>query len=160
MYDTQTPISPLIFDCILELAQALPNFCQNIYSSLSKLNNELKWNVQHLWSLCVISNQMHEKCFEDCKGWSKFLRCTSKPCSLPTFIMSLQRFGTKHITSTAFCLKDKSSIVTKNRVSICTRVKDTAVIPLFTTNSFILALKSYKFTVVNGHTDYLHAECK
>lgn len=25
----------------------------------------------------------------------------SKPCSLPTFIMSLQRFGTKHITSTA-----------------------------------------------------------
>lgn len=28
---------------------------------------------------------------------------TSNPCSLPTFIMSLQRFGTMHMTSTAFC---------------------------------------------------------
>lgn len=28
---------------------------------------------------------------------------TSKPCSLPTFIMSLQRFGTTHMTSTALC---------------------------------------------------------
>ena len=27
---------------------------------------------------------------------------TSKPCSRPTFIMSLQRLGTKHMTSTAF----------------------------------------------------------
>lgn len=47
------------------------------------------------------------KFFTDCEEWSKFLGCTSKPCSLPTFIMSLQRFGTKHITSTAFCCRDK-----------------------------------------------------
>lgn len=33
-------------------------------------------------------------------------RRTSKPCSRPTFIMSLQRLGTKHITSTAFCCRD------------------------------------------------------
>lgn len=33
-------------------------------------------------------------------------RRTSKPCSRPTFIMSLQRLGTKHITSTAFCCGD------------------------------------------------------
>lgn len=36
---------------------------------------------------------------------------TSKPCSRPTFIMSLQRFGTKHITSTAFCSGDKVELV-------------------------------------------------
>lgn len=29
--------------------------------------------------------------------------CTSKPCSLPRFIMSLQSFGTWDIRSTAFC---------------------------------------------------------
>lgn len=51
-----------------------------------------------------------KKCSEDCEGWSEFLRSTSKPWSLPTFIMSLQRFGTKHITSTAFCLKDNSEV--------------------------------------------------
>lgn len=28
---------------------------------------------------------------------------TSKPCRRPRFIMSLQRFGTRHINSTAFC---------------------------------------------------------
>lgn len=28
---------------------------------------------------------------------------TSNPCSRPTFIMSLHRFGTMHMTSTAFC---------------------------------------------------------
>lgn len=55
-------------------------------------------------------NSWHEKCFEDYEGWSEFLRCTSKPCSLPTFIMSLQRFGTKHITSTAFCLKEQRRV--------------------------------------------------
>lgn len=60
-------------------------------------------------------NSWHEKCFEDFEAWSKFLRRTSKPCSLPTFIMSLQRFGTKHITSTAFCLEDKREFVTETK---------------------------------------------
>ena len=47
-----------------------------------------------------------------CRWWSsipgravglKRSHITSKPCSLPTFIMSLQRFGTTHMTSTALC---------------------------------------------------------
>lgn len=33
---------------------------------------------------------------------------TSNPCSRPTFIMSLHRFGTMHMTSTAFCGWEKA----------------------------------------------------
>lgn len=79
------------------------------YHSKDKHNKPRKWLRFDFLGL----NSWHEKCIKDFEGWSKFLRRTSKPCSLPTFIMSLQRFGTKHITSTAFCL-DQSEFVTKN----------------------------------------------
>ena len=70
-------------------------------------HSKVKQSEQRKWLRCGFHgiNSWHEKCCCDCEGGSEFLKYTSKPCSLPTFIMSLQRFGTKHITSMAFCLK-------------------------------------------------------
>lgn len=41
-------------------------------------------------------------------------RLTSKPCRRPRFIMSLQRFGTRHINSIAFCGKEQEQLRSGN----------------------------------------------
>lgn len=69
--------------------------------------SSLPWAVIFPWNHREI-DPTNRRCgysvvFTSCIVSRKVQRHTSKPCSRPTFIMSLQRFGTKHITSTAFC---------------------------------------------------------
>lgn len=56
-------------------------------------------------------NNRRSKKMREARGASlKSCRITSNPCSRPTFIMSLHRLGTMHMTSTALCRWERKQI--------------------------------------------------
>lgn len=61
--------------------------------------------------------------------WNGLQMLTSNPCSRPTFIISLHRFGTMHMTSTAFCNHMTKKVVGFAGLCLCLSKWEALVLP-------------------------------